>query len=125
MKNLILFSIMSLGLLWSFSAQSQATNNTSEPWTINYYGATTNVPGNSSNIPIAVGTDCKQGISVSSTATGNMCGTVVFTAPTTADVSGCATETDKVDFDATSDWTQGPCSPSASLLNPSFLFYTD
>ena len=95
MKNVCFFVFFLVGMLSAQNSFAQANNNTEETWVINYYGATTVVNPNTTNVTINVGYNCDEGIDVRSLDTPG-CGNG-FTAPGTWTAT-CSTKTDNVVF---------------------------
>jgi len=98
MKKICFFLFLLVGLFSAQAAMAQATNDTTEDWIINYFGATTVVNAGDQNVPINIGNQCTEGINVRSLTTSN-CGTSITSAGNTT--ISCSTLTSSVDFNGT------------------------
>jgi len=98
MKNLFLFLLLTVGLFSAQTANAQASNNTLETWTIDYYGAITVVAAGAQNVPINIGTNNCTGVNVRNSASPG-CG-FSFITPGTFGVP-CSFATTSITFTAT------------------------
>ena len=119
MKNVCFLIVFLAGIFSVQDVAAQASNNTTETWVIDYYGATTIVPAGAQNVTINIGPNfCFGGVSVRNLTS---CGFPNITPGTFA--VPCSIPTASITFTATVLATSFICASSPPVYgNPVIAF---